>query len=170
MTTLYTYPSSKDSTYTVPDTVETIVSGAFSSTVYLTELPFLRVSQGCGSVLFHQEKSSEADSPDSLKEIGANTCCDCAQLTDVRLPSGLSYPGQFHRLDTKITTLDFPRASHLSDKGFQGCSSLTDLCVPPNTTSIGQVCLSSGIRQAVIPAAVSELPTDAFSDAASSAQ
>ena len=167
MTTLYTYPSSKkDSTYTVPDTVETIVSGAFSSTVYLTELTVPEGVTSCGSGVFSSGKVlRKLTLPDSLKEIGANTCCDCAQLTDVRLPSGLTaIPDNFIGSDTKITTLDLPESiTSIGQKAFQGCSSFTDLCVPPNTTSIGQEAYSSsGIRQAVIPAAVSELPTDTF--------
>lgn len=167
MTTLYTYPSSKkDSTYTVPDTVETIVSGAFSTTVYLTELTVPEGVTSCGSGVFSSGKVlRKLTLPDSLKEIGANTCYECAKLTDVRLPAELTaIPDNFIGFDAKITQLDLPESiTSIGQKAFQGCSGLTNLHVPANITAIGQEAYAlSGIRQAIIPAAVSELPTDTF--------
>ena len=169
-TTLLKYPAGKtDTSYTVPDSVTTIVDEAFEECTSLTEI---NVSGGNANyssengVLFDKDKTTlwkypagKNDTsytvPDSIEIIEIYAFYGCASLSSVNIGDG--------------TTI-------IGDYAFEGCTSLTSIAVSSDNanyktvngalydkTGMSLICCPGGIESFTIPSEVTLILRGAFS-------
>lgn len=78
---------------------------------------------------------------EEIENIGYNTFQNCAELTEITIPSGVKTIGNFAFANCeKLSRVVFSEGSQLTsigDNAFENCTSLTDLILPESITSIG---------------------------------
>ncbi|MGI6736971.1 MAG: leucine-rich repeat protein [Anaerovoracaceae bacterium] len=119
--TLYRCPRASEITsFSVPDTVGTVCSGAFSGVSNLQELDLSnigwklpdRIAQNC-------TKLSRVTFAANLKTIGNSAFSGCTSLQNVTLPASLSEIGWYAFMNCPITKIDLPESvSALKDRCF----------------------------------------------------
>jgi hypothetical protein len=75
-----------------------------------------------------------------LKKIGNNAFDNCANLTEVKLPSNLEEIGNYAFNNCKLMNMDFSLLVNLTaigERAFYGCDKLTNVYIGENVTSIG---------------------------------
>lgn len=104
----------------IPNTVDTIATGAFSACVNLKTVNI----------------------PDSVKRINAEAFCDCSSLTEVILPGDIeSIGGLAFAHCSSLTEIVLPVGIKSIESGaFEHCSNLTEVTIPSSLKS-----LSSGV-------------------------
>ena len=100
----------------IPDGVTTIEEYAFSNCSALT------------SVIL----------PDSVVSLGRGAFQSCNNLTEVRLPAGISLLPEYLLYNTKITSVTVPDGVRsISDSAFSDCYQLKSILIPASVESIG---------------------------------
>ncbi len=144
----------------LPNNITSIGKGALSGCVSLKSLtlPFVGASKNSDigaylGYLFGADSSNNHEVvPASLKtvsitdavKIGGYAFYNCANLTEISLPSGLTSIG---------------------DYAFSGCSSLGDIVIPANVTHIGiRAFYGAGLVSVIIPDKVTEINQETFSN------
>ena len=123
-TTLIQYPASKtDTSYSIPDSVTSIRSGAFRS---------------CSSLI-------EVTIPDSVTSIGNSAFYGCSSLTSITIPDSVTSIGNdmFSGCSSLIEVTIPDSVTSIGDEAFYGCSSLTEVTIGNSVTSIGNDVFSS---------------------------
>ena len=132
---------------TIPDSVTTIVEGAFSYCSSLQEFNGKFASEdgrclisdgvlnsfaiGCGA--------TEYTISDSVTEIGTGAFAGCYDLTSVTIPDSVTTIGGSAFCDCRsLTSITIPNSvTTIEEWAFYGCSSLTSVTIPDSVTTIG---------------------------------
>ena len=141
MKQLVFYPASKaDMTYTVPDGVEDISSGAFTGCVYLHNLILPDSITVLGeSALSGTESLSTVQLPSTLTTIGESAFADCTQLSSITIPEGVQEIGWSAFYGCKaLATVQLPSTlTTLEGNTFADCTQLSSITVPGGVAYVG---------------------------------
>ena len=143
-TQLVTHPAGKGISYSIPNSVTSISSYAFS---------------GCSSL-------TSVTIPNSVTSIGYCAFEDCSSLTSVTIPDGVTsiYSSTFSGCSS-LTSVTIPNSvTSIGSDAFEDCSSLTSITIPDGVTSIGSDAFRNCSRLAsiAIPASVTTIGYGAF--------
>ena len=145
MTEILAYPCARQAnSYTIPNTVKVIRSGAFSGCSGLTSVTI----------------------PNSVTNIESSAFSGCSGLTSVTIPNSVT------RIETTVfsgcsslTSVTIPNSVRsIGSHFFYGCSSLTSVTIPNSVTSIGESAFErcSGLTSVTIPNSVTGIGREAF--------
>ena len=164
---LMVYPNAKGSSYSIPDSVDTIDDYAFS---------------GCASL-------ESVTIPNSVKEVGLSAFSECTSLASVTIPDSVTYiygwafdscsalksviiEGSAATISlyafsycTSLESVVLPDSiTTIEQDAFYGCSSLVSIELPASLTSIGNHAFSGcmSLESVVIPGSVREIGESAF--------
>ncbi len=141
----------KDKEIHIPDTVEHISDGVFSSTYNRT------VSERITKVIM----------PSSVKTIGKLLFNGCYNLEEVVLSENITeIPDNCFSGCNRLTSVNIPKkVEYFGKEAFSGCGMLETMVIPESITEIKVRCFSgcSGIKQIHIPDNVKTIRTQAFS-------
>ena len=103
--------------YTIPDSVTTIGSSAFSDCSSLTSVTI----------------------PDSVTTIGSSAFSGCSSLTSITIPNNVTAIGEWAFYSCgNLTSVTIPNSvSAIGEWAFSGCRSLTSVTIPDSVTTIG---------------------------------
>ncbi len=138
------FPFAPFQSIVIPNSVNKIGAGAFSSCGSLTNLTIGGNVTSIGAGAFQNCTSlSIVAIPDSVTSIGAGAFQDCTSLSSVAIPDG-------------VTTIE--------SETFRNCTSLTDVIIPDSVTSIGLSAFygCSKLESIVIPDSVTSIDSFAF--------
>jgi hypothetical protein len=148
LTTLLQYPGGRIGNYTIPGTVTSIGSGAFS---------------GCSSL-------TGVTIPGSVTSIGNYAFNWCTSLPGVIIPNGITSVGYrvFYEC-ISLTNVVIPgTVTSIASGAFSGCSRLVGVTIPNGVTSIGSDAFSyCGLTDVTIPNSVASVGAAAFADCTS---
>ena len=149
-TSLISYPCKKtDTSYIIPDGVESIMTDAFSGCTTLTSITI----------------------PEGVTSIGESAFEDCTSLTSIDIPDSVTTIGySTFRGCSSLTSIDIPdKVSSIENSTFCGCSSLTNVTIPDSVTYIGSWAFDgcSSLTSITIPDSVTTINNDAFSGCSS---
>ena len=146
-TELIQYPAGKKATtYTIPSSVTSIGSSAFSGCDALTSVVI----------------------PEGVTSIGGAAFEGCAALTSVVIPEGVTSIGGFaFRGCAALTSIEIPSSvTSIGDYAFAYCDALTSVVIPEGVTSIGSWAFGgcAALERVEIPSSVTSIEGDAFND------
>lgn len=136
--TLIKYPPGRnDETYTVPDTVLTIESGAFSGSKYLKEIIIPDTVTEIGAFAFQYcDKLEKVRLPEELYTIGSNTFFGCKSLKSVDIPQNVRWIDIFAFADSGIEEIYISDGvASISAGAFSGCKALEEFNVSDENTT-----------------------------------
>lgn len=115
---LICYPNSKSGSFSIPNDVTTLKSGAFAECVSLTGVTF----------------------PSSLLDIGAKAFDGCTSLGNVIIPVGVTSLGEeaFSHCDKMTTATIDAQLTLLPARAFESCGSLQSVVLPDGLLTIGE--------------------------------
>ena len=116
-TTIVEYPRGRTESYTIPDTVNNIGSGAFYNCSSLTGITIST----------------------NVTSISANAFCGCTGLTNIVIPNSVtSICANAFSGCTGLTNIAVPNSvTSIGANAFSGCTSLTNIIIPNSVSSIG---------------------------------
>jgi hypothetical protein len=122
-TTVICYPSGKEGSYTIPNSVTSIGDYAF---------------YGCSSL-------TSVTIPNSVTSIGKDSFASCESLTSVTIPDSVTSIGDFSFFYcSSLTSVTIPNSvTSIGDRAFYGCSGLTSVTIGSAVTSIGEDAFSN---------------------------
>ena len=165
---------------TIPDSVTSIGSGAFSNCAALTGIWVTEgnshYSSDASGVLFSKDKTTLVQCPgtlaactipDSVTSIVGYAFDGCASLTSVAIPDGVTSIGHgaFYNC-TSLTSVTIPDGVTSIGKGaFYDCTSLTSVTIPDSVTSIDEYAFydCKSLTSVTIPDSVTSIGDWAFS-------
>jgi hypothetical protein len=114
---LVVYPLAKIGSFTIPNNVTSISSGAFNNCTGLTSVTI----------------------PNSVTSIGSDAFNTCTGLTSVTIPSSVTNIGSdaFYNCSGLTSMTLGSSVASIGKQTFRGCISLTSVTIPPSVTSIG---------------------------------
>ncbi len=125
---------------TIPNSVTSIGSGAFSGRSSLTsiEIPNSVTSIGSGAFSFCTSLTSVTIG-DSVTSIGDSAFDECDSLTSVTIPDSVTSIGSSaFSFCTSLTSIVIPDSvTSIGNSAFYSCDSLTSVTIPNSVTSIG---------------------------------
>ena len=167
-TELIRYPEGKaDTSYSIPDSVTSIVIGAFYNCSSLTSItiPDSVTSIGIGA-FYNCSSLTSITIPNSVTSIGNFAFFRCSSLTSVTIPNSVTSIGDSaFSWCSSLTSITIPNSvTSIGDRAFAGCSSLTSVTIPNSVTSIGDYEFSScdSLTSITIPDSVTSIGTCAF--------
>jgi len=141
LTKLIAYPAASDRTsFTVPDSVETIGGGAFCGCRNLTEIVFPDTLKAIGQYAFGYCTSlKEVTLPRSLTTLGLTAFKDCDALKEVTIPASVKGIGEaaFYCCDSLQKVVIEEGVTAIGHNAFSDCPKLTDVTIPKTVTDIG---------------------------------
>ncbi len=189
-TTLLVYPSIREGSYVIPDTVTEIADRAFE---YSTKLDVVTIPEGItdlgNSVFYCCTGLREVHFPSTLETIGTEVFAWCQKLSRITLPTGLKHIGeaafehcikleQLHMPDTVETVGSFAffdcdslqevtlskNLKEIPVAMFVSCPSLTTIDLPEGITSIGASAFSdcTSLKELTVPQNVVQIGEYAF--------
>ncbi len=167
MTKIIAYPAGKEGGYTIPDSVTSIESSAFSGCSGLTEITIPDSVTSIGSSAFERCSGlTEITIPNSVTLIESNAFEGCSRLTEITIPNSVTSIGSSAFSGCSgLTSVTIPDSvTSIESYAFYGCSGLTGITIPDNVTSIGSSAFSgcSGLTEITIPDSVTSIGSDAF--------
>lgn len=143
-TKLMECPISKKGSYSIPNSVTSIVGGAFKNCKDLSDITI----------------------PNSVTLIGYSAFYGCSGLTSVTIPNSVTtiQDRAFYGC-SGLTSLIIPNSvNSIRDCAFQNCSSLTSVTIPNSLTSIDQNVFAycTGLKSVTIPNSVTSIGVAAF--------
>ena len=126
--------------FTVPPTVEEIVSRAFDGCNRLTSIQLPSSLHKIGNSAFRWSGLVSINIPASVKEIGAGAFLLCRDLSSVSLPPSLKEisSGLFESC-INLTTIQIPKGvKKVGDNAFFNCKSLAAITIPASVETIGK--------------------------------
>ena len=126
-TSLVSYPGGGSSSYTIPSSVNSIESYAFSGCSNLTAITIHGGINGIKSGTFSGCASlKNIVIPNGVIEIGQNAFESCASLTNIVLPDGVTSMGSSSFRDCiSLTSITIPKSvTTIMPRAFSGCTSL----------------------------------------------
>ena len=147
-------------TITIPDTVTSIGSGAFSYCYYLKDVYITDIGKWCG-ISFEDWSATPLNYAHNLYLNGT-------LITNLVIPNGVTSIGGFaFSRCTGLTSITIPDSVTSIDWGaFSGCTGLTSITIPDSVTSIGGYAFSgcAGLTSVTIPDSVTSIDVNAFRD------
>ncbi|MBE6306572.1 MAG: T9SS type A sorting domain-containing protein [Bacteroidales bacterium] len=151
-------------TITLPNTIIEIGYGAFR----VSPLRSINLPQGLqkiGEYAFYKTQLSTITIPEGITAIEASTFAQCESLTEITLPSTLEKIGQGAFYKCSINSIDIPaNCSTIGMYAFESCSQLNSITLPTAMTEIPmglfQDCTS--LTEITIPENVTTIKTAAF--------
>lgn len=165
-TTLVAFPIAKGTTYTIPDGVTAIGSGAFANSA-LTEITIPTSVTSIGNMAFQSSGQLTAITiPEGVPSIGANTFDSCYALTTVTIPNSVTSIGDKAFIDCMgLTNLTLGNGLQtIGMSAFNTCKKLASVILPNSVTSIGDMAFRFGdvLTKVSIPASTSSIGSMAF--------
>jgi hypothetical protein len=144
-TTLIECPGGKLGSYTVPDSVTNIGSGALADCRSLTSVTIPNSVTSIGDYAFQLCTSlTSVAVPNSVINMGKGTFYVCTSLTNVTIPNNLTSIGDFAFSGTALVTVTVPNSvTSIGRFAFYYCTGLTNVTIPSRVTSIGDYAFSA---------------------------
>ena len=169
-TELITYPAGKlDLNYTIPNTVTSIGSCAFSSCIGLSKVTIPNSMTTIGYSAFYACSSlTEIFIPNTIETIEDYAFHGCGNLTEVTIPNSVISMGDYTFYGcTGLTSVTIGSSvTSIGHSAFLGCAGLTSLSsitIPASVTTIGPSAFSySGLTSVIIPSSVTTIKHFAF--------
>lgn len=178
-TTIISYPAGKSLTsYTIPDTVNTIGRGAFNNSINLENIYIPNsVTKIEGWAFENCSKLKSIVIPNNVKEMGSEIFGmafgyifkGCNSLTDITLPNQVDYfvLGSSFRDCYSLTEITLPNGiTKIDSYTFYECFNLTEVTIPEGVTSIGDKafykCFS--LTEVIIPEGITSIGYKAFAE------
>lgn len=144
-TTLICYPAGRQGSYTIPNTVTTIGTSAFSGCTGLTSvsIPNSVTIVGAGA-FFNCFNLVSAVLPNSLTGIGNSAFANCYSILSINIPNGirrLEY-GTINNCNSLTSVTLSNTLTTLEGRNIYACQSLQKITIPASVTSIGYSCIS----------------------------
>lgn len=151
-TALMQYPIGKeDAAYTVPDTVTSILGGAFCYAESLTDITLPDFLTTIEEEAFSGTKIKSITIPDTVTKINSWTFGECEDLTSVIIPDSVTEIGSY-AFENCSSLADVTLSDSLKNIGeyaFAECPLLTDITIPASVTNVGEsVFVGSGLKSA----------------------
>ncbi len=151
-TTLVLYPQSKPGTsYTIPNSVTSIGSAAFSQCSSLASVTIPTSVTNIGESAFEECYGlTGVTIPSAVTSIGESAFADCMRLTSVAIPNNVTSIGGWAFYDCSgLTNATIGNSvTNIGDDAFMGCS-LTSVTIPNSVTYIGDSAFEDeGLRAA----------------------
>ena len=130
-------------TVTIPNTVQTIGTNAFSG---CSRIETLTIGSGVKTIgdhaFYNCHDINSLTLPDGLETIGDGAFFDCESIPSVTIPSSVTSIGKY-AFDgcSGLATVTFAPASSVTsigDKAFAKCAKLESITIPSSVTSIGE--------------------------------
>ena len=172
-TVLRCYPAgARRETYTVPDGVERIGTGAFSYNQWLKSVVVANSVNEVSNFTFSYCSSLEhVKLSENLKGIGFSDFRDCASLKSIEFPTGLlSIGGGAFNGCKSLTDITLPEGLHtVGSYAFQGCTALQSVTLPSTleTVEYWLFCDCHRLTDVTIPNGVTRLNGFAFENCTS---
>jgi len=138
-TTLYTYPAGLSGSYSVPSSVKTIESDAFSGCRKMTSIILPSTVTKIGDYAFFDCSGlTSFNVPASVTRIGASTFERCIKLNNITLRDGLtSIGGNAFAYCSSLKNISLPETLiTLGKETFLNCTALSQIYIPKSTTAI----------------------------------
>ena len=166
-TKLIQCPGGLKGSYTIPNSVTSIGSNAFSSCASLTSVMIPNSVTSIGSSAFSSCASlTSVMIGSSVTSIGGYAFFYCTSLTSVTIPNSVTSIGNY-AFDscTSLTNVAIPNSvTSIGDLVFYGCTSLTNVAIPNSVTSIGDLAFygCTALTSVTIPDSVTSIGDGAF--------
>ena len=158
----------KKSTVTIPNSITSIGSKAFSGCSGLTTVTIPNSVTSIGSAAFSGCSGlTTMTIPNSVTSIEISTFSECRGLTTVTIPNSVTSIGSsaFYYC-SGLTSVSIPNSvTSIGSDAFYYCSGLTSVCIPNSVTSIDSSVFTfcRGLTSVTIPSSVTSIGSDAFS-------
>jgi hypothetical protein len=152
-TVLITYAARKAGAYTIPNSVTSIGSSAFSYCNRLTSVTIPNSITSIGAYAFASCSSlTNATIPNSVTSIAYGAFFSCTSLTSITIPSSVTSIGvAAFSWCTRLTSVTIPNSvTSIGEMTFQYCSSLTGVYFQGNAPSLGGSSVFSGDNNATV--------------------
>ena len=140
-TRLIKYPiSSKNKTYTIPETVTTIDPQAFADAKYLEEVSFAKNStlEKIDYAVFTNSAIKKISLPDGIKTIESHAFSGCDQLETIVWPASLETIGDWAFGRAAISSLELPQTLRIiGNHAFSDCNNLKEIVLPEGINAVG---------------------------------
>lgn len=148
---IYYHPKNVATSYSIPDEVTTIGSGAFYSVSQLTSITFGK------NVETIEESAFEGS---SVKTV----------IMPANVPDNVKTIGNSAFMNSDLSSIPFTKVETIGDNAFSGCSKLSSVTIPESVKTIGQSafagCRNEAFTTINIPASVTWMGENAFSNSA----
>ena len=158
---------SRQTSYSIPNSVTSIGDGAFWRCSSLTSLTIPNSVTSIGDYAFHECLSlTSLTIPNSIIHIGYRACSWCKSLTSLTIPDSVtSIEKCAFASCSSLTSLTIPDSvTSIGDSAFWDCSSLTSLTIPNSVTSIGSGAFSccQSLTSLTIPNSITSIGDNTF--------
>lgn len=134
------YPAGKkDATYSIPEVVSSIASGAFESAVNLTDINIHNNVTDLGVMAFRDCKAlKQVSMPEGINHIPSGTFSGCSALESVNIPDNYIYIGTSSFQDcSALPEVKLPsELKVLGESAFINCSKIESIELPEQMTEI----------------------------------
>lgn len=150
-------------TIQLPETVETIGRGAFSSQIYLEEIEFPETLTSIGNYAFAGCSNLKRVSlHEGFKSLGDSAFYYCLQLEEINLPDSVEEIGMYAFSHTGLRSFDFPASTrYVGSHLFANCDNLEYVNLEKLQT-MGELpsalFYEAGVKKVVIPDWATEIP------------
>ena len=153
---------------TIPNSVTSIGSSAFSGCYRLTSITLPNSVTSIGNYAFYGCSGlTSLTIPNSVTTIGSAAFDDCSGLTSITIPNSVtSIEYEAFRGCSGLTSITIPNSvTSIGEGAFSGCSGLTSITLPNSVTSISDYAFNncSGLTSITIPNSVTSIGNFAFS-------
>ena len=154
-------------TTTIPESVTSIGSGAFSACLGLTFVTIPESVNSIGNGAFWDcDGLTSVTIPESVTSIGNGTFSNCSNLTSITIPNSVTFIGSevFYFCES-LTSVTIPNSvKSINFAAFCDCYSLTSVIIPNSVTSIDDWAFRycSGLTSVTIPNSVKSIGDEAF--------
>lgn len=154
---------------TLPSTLKTIGSGAFSNCEKLTTVTFGGSEEYIGAAAFSETAITTLDLPDSLTDMGSSVFYN-TPLESIKIPAGVKTIRAFCFSECrKLTSVDLGSVERLDNYAFDTCKSLSAITLPETLLSVGDYAFGTctSLTEITLPASLISLGEYAFGDCSS---
>lgn len=151
------------SSITIPTSVKTIESSAFSGCLNLTSLDLSTIENFGSGILSGCKALTSVVLPNSMEYIPAGLLSGCSSITSFTFPSGVTKIGGSAFQGTGLTSINIPETvTEIGGSAFQN-TGLTSINIPENVTKIGKDAFG-GTSLTSVTTSASIIESGAFAD------
>ena len=171
-TTLLQYPSGREGSYVIPDTVTDIADRAFENSPKLNvvTIPEGVTALGYGT-FFCCSRLEEVNLPSTLETIGNEAFSRCRSLSRITLPANLKHIGELaFAYCKKLERIHMPDTVETAETyAFTDCSNLKEITLSKNLTNIpvAMFAYCDSLESIVLPEGLVTIEASAFTDCTS---